>query len=200
MTDKTCFHKHMKFLFTIILAFFITGCKSDEATEPPPLAPEGKSASSRSKKIAGLLNKKHQLSKKLKKLVASSQLDPDGELKIIIKEQQQAYRDLQNIRNTHPSLQKLNEELLFWQENQFSARTRKREFEIKQAADKIIEISTKIQRLSLELPEIREAQDRITRSQKQIEELQRSLAEKSSEGQAILKELEIIEEQIKSVD
>ncbi|MDB4435260.1 hypothetical protein N9146_03795, partial [Akkermansiaceae bacterium] len=67
-------------------------------------------------------------------------------------------------------------------------------------ADKIIEISTKIQRLSLELPEIREAQARITRSQKQIEELQGSLAEKSSEGQAILKELKIIEEQIKSVD
>ncbi|MDA7679119.1 UvrD-helicase domain-containing protein [Akkermansiaceae bacterium] len=145
--------------------------------------------------IAGLLNKKHQLSKKLKTLVA-----PTSDLKIIITEQEQAYRDLQNIRNTHPSLQKLGKDLAFWQQNQFSARTKKREFEIKQAADKIIEISTKIQRLSLELPEIREAQARITRSQKQIEELQGSLAEKSSEGQAILKELKIIEEQIKSVD
>lgn len=185
----------MRVLSALILASFLTGCKSDEATEPIPTPPKPQPSSSRSKEIAGLLNKKHQLSKKLKTLVA-----PTGDLKIIITEQEQAYRDLQNIRNTHPSLQKLGKDLAFWQQNQFSARTRKREFEIKQAADKIIEISTKIQRLSLELPEIREAQDRITRSQKQIEELQRSLAEKSSEGQAILKELEIIEEQIKSVD
>ncbi|MDB4748094.1 hypothetical protein OAG13_01555 [Akkermansiaceae bacterium] len=185
----------MRVLSALILASFLIGCKSDEATESIPTPPKAQPSSSRSKEIAGLLNKKHQLSKKLKTLVA-----PTSDLKIIITEQEQAYRDLQNIRNTHPSLQKLGKDLAFWQQNQFSARTKKREFEIKQAADKIIEISTKIQRLSLELPEIREAQARITRSQKQIEELQGSLAEKSSEGQAILKELKIIEEQIKSVD
>ena len=153
----------MRILTALILALFLTGCKSDEATEPAPTPPKALPSSSRNKEIAGLLNKKHQLSKKLKTLVA-----PTGDLKIIITEQEQAYRDLQNIRNTHPSLQKLGKDLAFWQQNQFSARTRKREFEIKQAADKIIEISTKIQRLSLELPEIREAQDRITRSKNKL--------------------------------
>ncbi|HAN83308.1 MAG TPA: hypothetical protein DCQ59_08820, partial [Verrucomicrobiales bacterium] len=92
----------MKVLFILILAFFISGCNSDEATESPSTSPELKSSSNRSKEIAVLLNKKHQLSKKLKTLVASNQLDPDEDLKIIITEQQQAYRDLQNIRNTHP--------------------------------------------------------------------------------------------------
>jgi chromosome segregation ATPase len=190
----------MRVLSALILVSFLTGCKSDEATKTGPTPPKAQISSSRSKEIAGLLNKKHQLSKKLKTLVATDKLDPTGDLKIIITEQQQAYRDLQNIRNTHPSLQKLSKDLAFWQQNQFSARTRKRDFEIKQSSDKIIEISTKIERLSQELPEIREAQDRITRSQKQIEELQGSLAEKSSEGQAILKELKIIEDQIKSTD
>tara|TARA_B100000900_G_C20490296_1_gene679268 strand:+ start:342 stop:914 length:573 start_codon:yes stop_codon:yes gene_type:complete len=190
----------MKLLFILILAFFITGCNSDEATESPSTSPESKSSSNRSKEIAVLLNKKHQLSKKLKTLVASNQLDPDEDLKIIITEQQQAYRDLQNIRNTHPSLQQLNKDLVFWQENQLSARTRKREFEINQATNKLLEISTKIQRLSQELPEIREAEDRIARSQKQIQELQSSLAERSPEGQAILEKLKTIEEQIKSID
>lgn len=190
----------MKLLFILILAFFITGCNSDEATESPSTSPESKSSSNRSKEIAVLLNKKHQLSKKLKTLVASNQLDPDEDLKIIITEQQQAYRDLQNIRNTHPSLQQLNKDLVFWQENQLSARTRKREFEINQATNKLLEISTKIQRLSQELPEIREAEDRIARSQKQIQELQSSRAEQSPEGQAILEKLKTIEEQIKSID
>ena len=190
----------MRILTALILALFLTGCKSDEATEPAPTPPKALPSSSRNKEIAGLLNKKHQLSKKLKTLMGAEKLDPTGDLKIIITEQQQAYRDLQNIRSTHPSLQKLNKELAFWQENQFSARSKKQEFEIKQATTKIIEISTKIQRLSQELPEIRETQDRITRSQKQIKELQSSLAEKSPTGQDILRELKIIEEQIKSVD
>ncbi|MCH1500492.1 MAG: hypothetical protein L7U83_15655, partial [Akkermansiaceae bacterium] len=78
--------------------------------------------------------------------------------------------------------------------------TRKREFEINQATNKLLEISTKTQRLSQELPEIREAEDRIARSQKQIQELQSSLAEQSPEGQAILEKLKTIEEQIKSID
>lgn len=190
----------MRILTALIFALFLTGCKSDEAREQAPTPPKAPHPSSRNKKIAGLLNKKHQLSKKLKNLVSAEKLDPTGDLKIIITEQQQAYRDLQNIRSTHPSLQKLNKELAFWQENQFSARSKKREFEIKQATEKIIEISTKIQRLSQELPEIRETQDRITRSQKQIKELKSSLAEKSPAGQDILRKLKIIEEQIKSVD
>ncbi|GEM_PF-831427 len=190
----------MRAFFILFFAFVVTGCKSDEATRPSSEHPETGSPSRRSKEIAGLLNKKHQLSKKLQNLVASSQLDPNGELKVIITEQQQAYRDLQNIRNTHPSLQKLNKDLAYWQSNGLSARTRKREFEIKQATDKVIEISTQIQRLAQELPEIREAEDRITRSQKQIQDLQGSLAKKSPEGQVIIEQLKIIEGQIKSVD
>ena len=44
------------------------GHNSDEATESPSTSPESKSSSNRSKEIAVLLNKKHQLSKKLKTL------------------------------------------------------------------------------------------------------------------------------------
>lgn len=200
MTDKTCFLTPMKIFATVIAAFFIIGCKSDDATKPPPTASEAKPSPSRSKEIANLLNKKHQLSKNLEKLVTSSQLDPNGELKTIMKEQQQAYQDLQNIYKIHPSFQKLNKDLAFWQNNQLSARTRNREFEINQATEKILEISTKIKKLSQELPAIRETEDRITRSQKQIKDLQRSLAEKSPEGQAIVNELQGIEDQIKSLN
>ncbi|MDA9831036.1 hypothetical protein N9C66_06820 [Akkermansiaceae bacterium] len=198
--DKTCFLNPMKLLATAIFAFLLIGCKSDDAAEAPPAPPEAKASPARSREIAGLLNKKHQLSKKLEKLVASSQLDPNGQLETIMKEQQQAFSDLQNIHNTHPSLQKLNKDLAFWQSNQRSARTSKREFEIQQAARKIVEISTKIQNLSRELPAIREAEDRITRSQKQIKDLQRALAEESAEGQEIVKELQSIEEQITSME
>lgn len=200
MADKTCFFNHMKLFASAIAAIFLVGCKSDDAAEAPPAPPEAKPSPGRSKEIAGLLNKKHRLTKKLEKLVASSKLDPNGKLETILKEQQQAYLDLQNIHSSHPSLQKLNKDLKFWQGNQLSARTGKSEFEIKQAAEKIIEISTKIQNLSRELPAIREAEDRITRSQKQIKDLQRSLAEESPKGQAIINELEAIEEQIKSVE
>ena len=87
-----------------------------------------------------------------------------------------------NIRNTHPSLQKLNKDLAYWQSNELSARTRKREFEIKQATDKVIEISTQIQRLAQELPEIREAEDRITRSQKADSRSSRLSCEKITRG------------------
>ncbi|MDB4438125.1 hypothetical protein N9195_00900 [bacterium] len=190
----------MKLFVTAITAFFLIGCKSEEASKDPPEPIESRSSPARSKEIAGLLNKKHQLTKKLDKLVASSKLDPNGELKVIMKEQQQAYSDLQNIHSTHPSLQKLNKDLAFWQSNQRSAKMTKRELEINEAATMIVDISTKIQNLSRELPAIREAEDRITRSQKQIKDLQRSLAEKSPEGQEIIKELQAIEEQIKSVE
>lgn len=200
MMDKTCFTAPMKKFFTAIIVFSLIGCKSDEATKAPPEPNEARSSPGRSKEIAGLLNKKHQLSKKLDRLVASSQLDPNGDLKVIMKEQQQAYSDLQNIHSTHPSLQKLNKDLAFWQSNQRSAKMTKRELEINEAATMIVDISTKIQNLSRELPAIREAEDRITRSQKQIKDLQRSLAKKSPEGQEIVKELRAIEAQIKSME
>ena len=103
----------MRVLSALILVSFLTGCKSDEATKPAPTPPKAQISSSRSKEIAGLLNKKHQLSKKLKTLVATDKIDPTGDLKIIITEQQQAYLDPKIFETPIPAFKSLVRILLF---------------------------------------------------------------------------------------
>ena len=189
----------MKIFALSVAAVFLVSCKSDENTGNPQAPEPEEQKISHSKDIAELLNQKRTLTKKLDRLVATSKLDPNDTLKPIMAEKQQAIVNLQTIRQTHPSLQKLNKELSFWQSNQLSARSSKRPAEMEQASAKIIEISTKIQKLTRELPAIREAEDRITRSEKQIQDLRRSIAENTPEGQKIVSQIEDIEAKIKSL-
>ncbi|MCX8237322.1 MAG: hypothetical protein OSB05_00755 [Akkermansiaceae bacterium] len=186
----------MKFLLPLAAVLVMTGCKPDEPTREEP-KPETK-AQLREVKIeqAKLLNKKFTLEKQLNKLIANSKVDSGGALKVVMEERQQALSDLQNIRRTHPSLQKLNKELSFWQSNQQAASRFHRDSEVEEASKKIVEISGKLHNLSKELPAIREAEDRIARSGKQTASLRRELAGKTPEGQALIKQLQEIEEEL----
>ncbi|MFT6179501.1 MAG: PBP1b-binding outer membrane lipoprotein LpoB [Akkermansiaceae bacterium] len=183
----------MKIILLLTAALFIVSCESqDPAPAPEKPDPLAQIRAIRADQVK-FLNRKMGVVKQLNKLVAASQLDPNGEMKNVLQEKQQALIDLQTITSTHPSLQKLNEELSFWKSNQQSGRISNRDFEVEQANVKIIEIATKIDTLSKELPAIREAKDRIGRSEKEIASLRRSLAAKTPEGQALVKELTEIE-------
>lgn len=193
MVDKACFLVCMKIILLLTAALFVAACKSqDPAPEPEKPDTEAKIRAIRADQVK-LLNRKIGIEKQLNKLVAASQLDPNGDMKNVLREKQQALVDLQTIRTTHPNLQKLNEELSLWRRNQQSGLVSNRDFEVTQAIGKITEITTKIDTLCKELPAIREASDRIARSEKEIASLRRSLAEKTPEGQALVKELTEIE-------
>lgn len=199
MVDNSCFLTPMKFHALAALPFLLLSCKPKEPEVTTPQEDPALEKQSRSVEHAHLLNQKRELQNKLNKLISSKKLDPSGELQVIIQEKLQANDDLLNILRSHPSLQKLNQELSFWRSNERSARASKRDFEIEQASKKILEITTKIHNLTRELPAIREAEDRIARSNKQIEELRRSIAEKSPEGKELLEKIKNIESQINSI-
>ncbi len=189
----------MKFLALAAAPLLLVSCEPKEPVTNSPQEETLEQKQSRSVDRALLLNQKRDIQKKLNKLITAKKLDPSGDLQIVLQEKLQANDDLLKIRSSHPSLQKLNTELLFWRSNERSARASKRDFEIEQASKKVLEITTKIYHLTRELPAIREAEDRIARSDKQIEELRRSIAEKSPEGKGLLDQLKSIESQINSM-
>ena len=195
--DKACFPTCMKFLL-LAGALTLAACKS-KAPEPEQPKPDTE-AQLREIRLeqVNLLNKKLGLEKQLDRLIAASRVDSSNEMKRIIAERQQAYLDLQKIRSTHPSLQKLNEELSEWRARQQSARTTKRTADASVASETIVEISSKLQTLSKELPAIREAQDRIARSEQEIKDLRRSLAAKTTEGKSLIDEIQEIEDSLAS--
>jgi len=93
---------------------------------------------------------------------------------------------------------KQDTELSDWHRILGTARSAQRDSEIQQANENIIALNSKIHNLSKELPAIREAQDRLDRWDKELTALRRSFAEKTPEGQAIIKELNEIEEELKA--
>lgn len=188
----------MKFLLPLTAALALLGCKSDEVVNEEPAPPSEAQLKELRIERAKLANQKFQIEKKLNKLIAGGNIDSGGALKVVMEEKLQALTDLQNIRRTHPDLQKLNEELGIWQSKQNTARVMKREGEVDQASKQIIKINGKLHNLSQELPAIREAEDRIARSEKQISSLRRELAEKTPEGQVLVKQLQEIEDQLAS--
>lgn len=196
MVDKTCFLVRMKFLLPLTASLVLLGCKSEEVVTEEPAPPTEAQLKELRIERAKLANQKFKIEKKLNKLVSESKIDSGGALKVVMEERLQALTDLQNIRRTHPDLQKLNEELGFWRSKQSTSRALNRDGEVEDASKKIIEINGKLHNLSKELPSIREAEDRIARSEKQIASLRRELAEKSPEGQALVKQLQEIEEQL----
>jgi len=197
MMDKACFPVCMKFLL-LAGALTLASCKPEapEPEQPKPVT-EAQIREIRTEQV-NLLNKKLQLEKQLDRLVAASQVDPNNDMKRIIAERQQAYLDLQKIRSTHPSLQKLNEELSEWRVREQSARSSKSTADASVASETIGEISSKLQTLSKELPSIREAQDRIDRSEQEIKDLRRSLAAKTAEGKTLIDEIQQIEDSLAS--
>ncbi len=210
MVDKACFHFHMfsqhplpkplTQITGLAACLILSGCQPDQpaAEEKNPPAEAKTEAQVRAflQEQAKLLNKKHSLTKQLNRLVSTSKIDSSGEMKIVFEEKQQALIDLKTIRDTHPNLQKLNQDLKSWQGHQRSAILNKRESEITQARENILKITGKIHTLSKELPAIREAEDRIARSEKELANLRRSLAEKTPEGKALMDEIQKINEQI----
>ena len=199
MVDNPCFLLPMKFLALVAAPLLLMSCKPKEAATDPPQEETLEQKQSLSVDRALLLNQKQKLQKNLDRLITTQKLDPGGQLQIILQEKLQANDDLRKSLSSHPSLQKLNTELLFWQSNERSARASKRSREIEQASKKIVEITTNIHNLTRELPPIREAEDRIARSNKQIEELRRSIAEQSPEGKELLDQIKNIESQINSM-
>jgi len=145
-----------------------------------------------------LLNRKHALNKKLTQIISKKQAGSSEEMELVLAEQQQARLDLQKISTSHPNLKKLNTELSDWHRILGTARSAQRDSEIQQANENIIALNSKIHNLSKELPAIREAQDRLDRCGKELTALRRSFAEKTPEGQAIIKELNEIEEGLKA--
>ncbi len=188
----------MKILLPL-LAIILAGCQSDESQPEEPKPKSEAEVRAFLAKQAHLLNKKHGFEKQLNKLVSAKTVDPSGKMKVIFEERQQAIIDLQNIRNNHPNLQKLNADLKSWQGHQRSAILSKREAEAQEAREKILEITGKLHSLSKELPAIREAEDQIQRSEKTLSDLRRSLAEKTPEGQALMQEIKKIEAELSTL-
>jgi chromosome segregation ATPase len=188
----------MKTFLPLAIALLLAACKSEAPVPEEPKPPTEAQLHALHSNRVKLLNKKMGLVKQLDKIVAQSKTSSSGDMNLVLEERQQALVDLQTIRTTHPNLQKLNEELTFWQGNLRRARSSDRSAELEQATQQIAEITNKIHTLSRELPAIREAEDNIARTEKEISALRRSLAEQTPEGKVLMDELRQIEEELSS--
>ena len=184
----------MKYFLTLLTAFALTGCKPEPSSEteapPQPTEEELKEARLRT---AALLNEKMNLEKELDKLIAKHKTDPDNKMKVVQEESQQAQLELRKIEQSHPSLQKLNQEIMILQSHKTQARRNKDQKMLNNANNSITELNSQLENLKKELPAIREARDQITRSQKQLKVLRRELVASTPEGQKIVARIQEIE-------